>query len=119
MPDNVDSEWWNRFFAGPWLEVQRSAWGAEETLSDAQTIERLLAPAPGAELLDVPCGEGRVALELAARGYRVTGVDLTEAFLDTARAAAARRSLDVRFEQRDMRTLDAHEAFDHAFCWWG
>src|SRR5689334_2850611 len=112
MADNVDRDWWTRFFAGPWLDVQRSAWGGDQTLSDVDTIERLLAPAAGAELLDVPCGEGRVAVELAARGYRVTGVDLTASFLEAAREAAARRSLEVRFEQRDMRMLDAHEAFD-------
>src|SRR5919206_145687 len=87
MTDDVDSEWWNRFFAGPWLEVQRSAWGAEETLSDAQTIERLLrralpdrhqhrrdAPAPAAAARLV-AGRGRrcaggAALRLRARPHR-------------------------------------------------
>ena len=37
-------------------------------------------------MLDAGCGTGRVAIELAARGFSVVGMDLDEAMLDTARA---------------------------------
>jgi SAM-dependent methyltransferase len=43
---------------------------------------------PGARILDAGCGTGRVAVELARRGYDVVGVDLDSGMLDQARAAA-------------------------------
>ena len=46
-----------------------------------------LAP-PGASVLDAGCGTGRVAIELAHRGYEVVGVDLDPAMLDLAREKA-------------------------------
>ncbi|WP_419554875.1 class I SAM-dependent methyltransferase [Candidatus Poriferisodalis sp.] len=46
-----------------------------------------LAP-PGAAVLDAGCGTGRVAIELAHRGYEVVGVDLDSAMLDLAREKA-------------------------------
>jgi len=62
----------------------------------------------------VPCGAGRLSLELAARGYRMTGVDLSPEFLSHARAADAERR--VVWEQRDMRDLPWRARFDGAFC---
>jgi SAM-dependent methyltransferase len=43
---------------------------------------------PGSRVLDAGCGTGRVAIELAARGYDVAGVDSDASMLDVARAAA-------------------------------
>ena len=44
--------------------------------------------APGPRILDAGCGTGRVAIELASRGFEVTGTDLDPAMLDAARAKA-------------------------------
>lgn len=49
----------------------------------------------GAKVLDVPCGVGRHAVELADRGFRVTGVDATEPFLETARERAEDAAVDA------------------------
>jgi SAM-dependent methyltransferase len=87
-----------------------------QTREEADFLQQTLAPAPGARIADVPCGEGRLALALAARGYAVTGVDLSPPVLEEARAAARKRGLTVRLEQRDMRDLPWPAAFDHAFC---
>jgi SAM-dependent methyltransferase len=62
----------------------------------------------------VPCGAGRLALELAARGYGLTGVDLSAEFLSHARAADPEGR--VAWEQRDMRDLPWPARFDGAFC---
>jgi 2-polyprenyl-3-methyl-5-hydroxy-6-metoxy-1,4-benzoquinol methylase len=111
-------EWWEEFFP-VWAEVQRQAKSEEETRVEADCIENLLQLPPRATVLDVPCGEGRLALQLAALGFRVTGVDITLPLLEDARQKAAERRLEVTWEHRDMRDLAWHGAFDGAFCFWG
>ena len=60
----------------------------------------------------MPCGNGRHSIELARRGYRVTGIDLSDEFL-----AAARAELDADWRKGDMRALELEaSAFDGAFC---
>lgn len=66
----------------------------------------------GERILDLPCGIGRHALELARRGFRVTGVDRTDAYLDEGRRAAAGESLGVEWVRCDMREFARPGAFD-------
>ncbi|PQJ33708.1 SAM-dependent methyltransferase [Salinibacter sp. 10B] len=66
-------------------------------------IERDIAPAPAAHILDVGCGRGRHSRILARRGYTVTGIDLSEEAITEARARAQAENLDVMFERGDMR----------------
>ena len=57
---------------------------------------------PGARVLDAGCGTGRVAIELARRGYDVVGVDLDAGMLTEARAAAPR----LTWLQADLADFD-------------
>lgn len=68
-------------------------------------IEREINPAPNAHILDIGCGRGRHARTLARRGYRVTGLDLSENAIEEARAEAAAEGLDANtsFQVGDMR----------------
>lgn len=67
-------------------------------------VDVLNLPA-GAKLLDLYCGYGRHAIELAKLGYLVTGIDATQAFLDIARQKAEEEGVSVAFRQGDMREL--------------
>jgi SAM-dependent methyltransferase len=67
-------------------------------------VEREVAPAPDAHILDVGCGRGRHARIFARRGYRVTGLDLSAEAIAEARERAEAAGLDIRFEHGDMRT---------------
>jgi len=69
---------------------------------------------PGAAILDLCCGPGRHSLELARRGFRVTGVDRTAAYLDEAGEKAAGEGLAVEFVQEDMREFCRPESYDAA-----
>ena len=115
----TQSEWWKPFFSGLWGHVLRQFWTPEQTRADADFIEQLLRLPPQAHVLDVPCGEGRLSRVFAERGYQVTGVDGTAAFLDQARQQANAQHLAIHWEHRDMRDLPWEDAFDAAFCFWG
>ena len=110
------SEWWEDFFDATVLEMWRSAIPAEHTRAEADFIAGVLGLEPGARVLDAPCGEGRLSRELASRGFRVTGVDISASFLKEAELKAAELGLDIRFERRDVRRLDGQPEFDGAFC---
>jgi len=73
-----------------------------------------LAAPRGKSALDLCCGPGRCSIELARRGYSVTGVDRTKYLLDKARARARAEKLKVRWVQRDMRDFARPAAFDLA-----
>src|SRR5207302_1217769 len=83
----ISSNWWETFFDGVAVDMWVKALTPEQNEQEAALIARMLDVPPGSELLDVPCGAGRLAIALAASGFRVTGVDLSPAFLDRARAA--------------------------------
>jgi SAM-dependent methyltransferase len=57
---------------------------------------------PGARVLDAGCGTGRVAIELARRGYQLVGIDLDAAMLARARAAAP----ELTWIEADLASLD-------------
>ena len=82
--------------------------------TEVEGVLNLLGVAPGAKLLDLCCGPGRHAVELARRGFAVTGVDRTASYLDLARGRAAQAGLDIEFVQDDMRRFRRAESFDGA-----
>jgi ubiquinone/menaquinone biosynthesis C-methylase UbiE len=69
------------------------------------------------DALDVGCGTGFLALELAARGHRVSGIDFAPAMIAAARRKAAAYGLSVRFEEADAEALPFPAAcFDLVVC---
>ncbi|UCH78300.1 MAG: class I SAM-dependent methyltransferase [Candidatus Coatesbacteria bacterium] len=88
----------------------RWAAAAEEADQIAALVE---VPAGGA-VLDLCCGPGRHALAFARRGFRVTGVDRKQSFLDEARRRAEDEGLNVEWVCADMREFLRLEAFDAA-----
>jgi 2-polyprenyl-3-methyl-5-hydroxy-6-metoxy-1,4-benzoquinol methylase len=91
--------------------------GGERTQEDVETIVGLLELEPGAQILDCPCGHGRISNTLAERGFRVTGLDASELFLERARADAAERGVDVEYVHGDMRNVPWRGRFDGLVNW--
>jgi len=112
---DVPRDWWRTFFAGSAVDFWLRATTEEQTQSEVEFIQRTLQVPSPARLLDVPCGAGRHSLALAERGYQMTAVDISPAFLDVARANEAQRPNKVQWEQRDMRDLPWSRQFDGAF----
>jgi SAM-dependent methyltransferase len=87
-----------------------------DEIDERQTelVWTLLGLAPGAEVLDVACGHGRIANRLAERGAVVTGLDADSFFLAKARESGS----GAEYVQGDMRALPfANVTFDAALLW--
>lgn len=89
----------------------------ERNRKEAEEIVATLKLDPGSSILDAPCGHGRIANLLAANGFRVTGVDVTELFLKEAQVAREELGVDVDYRQGDLRNLPVSGPFDAVVCW--
>lgn len=79
----------------------------QNTIAEVDFFLSLVPLSVGASILDMGCGTGRHAVELAKRGYRVTGVDISEGMLEVARKKAETEGASVRWVQADaIRPLD-------------
>ncbi len=84
------------------------------TLGEVNFIEKELDTDKSKLILDVGCGTGRHSLELARRGYSVTGIDLSESMLSKARKTAAEENLKIDFIKKDARNFDLEIKFNLA-----
>ncbi len=104
-------DWWQTWF-GPGYIALYDAYLAERTPVEVDQLEALLHIRPPRRVLDLPCGQGRHSIELARRGYDVTGVDLSPFMLDIAKDRAAAAGVRVRWLGGDMRQPLRGESFD-------
>lgn len=88
----------------------------QATQAEAEFVIDAMGLSPGAQMLDVGCGYGRHAMELAARGFHVVGLDLSTPLLVRGGEEAHRRGLTINFIRGDMRELDFDAQFDGAYC---
>ncbi len=77
-----------------------------------KTIFDKYAKSPPQTILDLGCGSGGHALEMARRGYQVTGVDQSYGMLDLAKRKALRAGLSTELCNADIRLLDLGRTFD-------
>ncbi len=108
--------WWEEVFSEDFLR-------AERLLTDVQVkrevdfIENSLALDAGGSVLDLGCGAGQHAVELASRGYGVVAYDLSLDQLAVAADVAQERVQRLSLLQGDMRELAFNEMFDGLYCW--
>jgi 2-polyprenyl-3-methyl-5-hydroxy-6-metoxy-1,4-benzoquinol methylase len=86
------------------------------TLAEVDFLLDVLQPAPGSEILDMGCGTGRHAIELAKRGYFVTGVDISRGMLAEADKIAGGAGVEVEWIQSDATRFVAPHLYDAAIC---
>ncbi|MBF0215849.1 MAG: class I SAM-dependent methyltransferase [Candidatus Omnitrophica bacterium] len=84
------------------------------TVGECDFIEAEAGRDKSIKIIDIGCGTGRHAIELTKRGYKVTGVDLSESQLTRAREKANERGVTIDFEKHDARALPFDGEFDLA-----
>ncbi len=108
--------WWEEMFSQEFLRAIPILL-PRQLVREADFIERSLGVVKGGRLLDLGCGAGQHAVELASRGYEVVGFDSSQAQLDWAGELAQERGERLQFINGDMRTLTYQETFDGILCW--
>ena len=89
---------------------------AERTAQEIDFIEPQLNVGKGARILDVGCGFGRHAVELARRGYEVIGIDPSAALIAEARKRAAETGVSVDFRLEWGERFSTDQPYDAAIC---
>src|SRR5437016_7334797 len=103
-----------RFFREAWPQISQAFASPTDAASDVEWIVGVAAPEAGRRILDAPCGFGRHSIELARRGFQVTGVDFSETELDRARKAATEAGVPLRLVCQDIRDMEFPGEFDLA-----
>jgi SAM-dependent methyltransferase len=106
---------WERFFNAHAQRYMDEPF-TRGTSGEVDFLVPVLGLPPGAAILDVGCGTGRHAIELARRGFLVTGLDISEGMLGQARDAAAAAGVRVELIHADATSWVAPRLFDAAVC---
>ncbi|WP_437755783.1 methyltransferase domain-containing protein [Sorangium sp. So ce1389] len=108
--------WWEELFGDDYLRTLDKI-DAKVVRREVDFIEERLGVEKGAVILDLACGAGGHAIEIASRGYSVVGFDLSLAMLARAADDAQDRGQKLNFLQGDMREMTFEETFDGVYCW--
>jgi D-alanine-D-alanine ligase len=117
LESQVSPAWWSEIFDELYLKTDGDiVENAELTTREMDAFLELMPIAKNARILDLCCGQGRHALELATRGFtNVVGVDRSTFLLRQARLRAQVGGLPIQFHEGDARAIPlASESFDAA-----
>jgi cyclopropane fatty-acyl-phospholipid synthase-like methyltransferase len=106
---------WERFFDGHAPIYMTNVW-TKNTVKEAEFVLEELRLRPGSTILDVGCGTGRHSVELAKRGYEVTGIDISSGMLAEAKKAAEESGLKVEWVHANAARFKSTKKFDGAIC---
>jgi SAM-dependent methyltransferase len=112
----VPEDWFKAFFGPSYIDAAASATTKVQTLREVAFLQRHLNCGKATKVLDVCCGHGRHALELARRGCRVVGIDIDEEALRTLSRQAESEGLQIDVHCVDVRDLVLHKQFHATLC---
>lgn len=102
------TDWYKKIWS---LDIQDMSW-VEHTKEEVDFIVEIMGLKGTERILDLACGFGRHAIELARRGYSVVGVDITPEFIAEAQRIVSLEKLDAEFVCADLREVSFVNEFD-------
>ena len=116
MANEISDNWYEDFFRGMSCEVWEKAIPAEVTKEEVDFLLSEFNLQQGQHILDIPCGFGRHAIELAKRGFSVTGIDISQTFIQGLTKNINAERLDIKAIQGDILAVQLNEKFSGAVC---
>jgi len=111
--------WYEEFFGEDYMRFHLLGDGKyERAREECDFVVSALELQPGARVLDLCCGQGRHSVELARRGFCVTGFDLSGYLLELAQRKANELDVGVEFVRGDMREIPWADEFDAVVNLW-
>ena len=104
-------QWYEEFFENYALKYENESF-TKGTIGECDFIEKEIGYKKDTKILDLGCGTGRHSIELAKRGYPITGIDLSESQLNRAKELAEKDKLIIDFQIQDARSLAFDSEFD-------
>ena len=99
----------NYHYSESWFETFMPEISSDRTLNEIDFLVRHLPLPAFSKILDVCCGIGRHSLNLALKGYEVTGIDINRKALAKAKANIKSKDMKINFLHHDMRELSSLE----------
>ena len=115
MADRASNCGWKDFFDIYAPHYMKESF-TRNTRAEVDFLVDVMELEPGASVLDVGCGTGRHSIELARRGYKVTGVDMSEGMLKEAARTAEQAGVCVEWIQQDATKLKLDSCYDACIC---
>jgi 2-polyprenyl-3-methyl-5-hydroxy-6-metoxy-1,4-benzoquinol methylase len=116
MSESMNPLWYKEMFEEMGIEYEDYPF-TKGTENEVEWMIKEYLTSPGMKILDVGCGTGRHAINLATKGYKnITGIDLSPGMLSAARKAAQEKNVAVDFRTGDARELPFENEFDAALC---
>jgi SAM-dependent methyltransferase len=110
--------WYEELFNRDYDRIYFPTFTPEKNSAEVDFIVSTLSIPKGGRVLDLACGHGRHAIELAQRGFEITGIDLSPRFIEMAIQSARSKGLpNVEFLIGDMRQTHFVTRFDAAFSY--
>lgn len=104
-------QWYEELFENYAMKYDKENF-TKGTIGECDFIEKEIKYNKEIKILDIGCGTGRHSIELAKRGYKVVGIDLSESQLKGAREKASGLNLQITFQKHDARNLPFLHEFD-------
>lgn len=106
------TDWFENWFGSPYYKILYQNRDELEAQAFVEKLISYLQPLPLSTMLDIACGEGRFAIQLAEYGYDVTGIDLSHQSIEKAKAHETEH---LQFFLHDMRFPFYINYFNYAF----
>jgi SAM-dependent methyltransferase len=103
-------QWYEALFEGYGRKYDNESF-TQGTVGECDFIEKEINFDKSRKIIDIGCGTGRHSIELAKRGYNLTGIDLSESLLERAKEKAKEENLQIDFRKQDARNLQFRDEF--------